>query len=117
MKEILQTLQKIVTEVLNGRKESALNEGEVIDLLSNLNKGGARTQLEVLRSRVEGRYLTSEKAFLVASSFSDTFDKMEATLFLQSHLVDQNKFSRILETFESDEERQNIWHRIYVKLY
>ena len=117
MKEILQSLQKIVTEVLNGRKERALNEGEVIDLLSNLNKGGARSQLEVLRSRVEGRYLTSEKAFLVASCITNDFDKMEATLFLQSHLIDQNKFSRILETFESEEERQNVWHRIYTKLY
>ena len=53
----------------------------------------------------------------MTSSFSDTFDKMEATLFLQSHLVDQNKFSRILEAFESDEEVRNIWHRIYTKLY
>lgn len=116
--EILSCLQNIVSEVLRTRKERALNETEVCSLLSSLNRQcGTESQLEVLKSRVEGRFLTSEKAFLVASSFSDTFDKMEATLFLQSHLVDQNKFSRILETFESDEERQNIWHRIYVKLY
>ncbi|UPQ98230.1 DUF4476 domain-containing protein [Chloropicon primus] len=117
--EILSCLQQIVSQVLSTRKEQALNETEVIDLLSSLNKQNGSSdmsQLEVLKSQVEGRYLTSEKAFLVASSFSDTFDKMEATLFLQSHLVDQNKFSKILETFES-EERQNIWHRIYVKLY
>lgn len=82
--EILSCLQNIVSQVLRNRKERALNETEVIDLLSTLNKQiGTKSQLSVLKSRVEGRFLTSEKAFLVASSFSDTFDKMEATLFLQ----------------------------------
>ena len=116
---ILKCLQQIVKQVLTSRKERALSETEVIDLLSAMRaaKTGSKSQLDVLKTRVSGRYLTSDKAFLVTSSFSDTFDKMEATLFLQSHLVDQNKFSRILEAFESDEEVRNIWHRIYTKLY
>ena len=121
--EILKTLHGIVSEVLLGRKENALNEEEVIGLLTSLNnKVGLQkeSQLDILKGLLDGdrrRYLTSEKAFLVASSFSDTFDKMEATLFLQSHLIDQNKFSRVLESFESEEERQNVWHRVYNKLY
>lgn len=88
-------------------------------MLASLNRkaGPKASQLDILKGRLDGCYLTSEKAFLVASSFSDTFDKMEATLFLQSHLIDQNKFSRVLESFESEEERQNVWHRVYTKLY
>ena len=94
-----------------------MNESEISDLLSNLNRVSSSSQLSVLKSRLDGRFLNSEKAFLAASCFNDTFDKMEATLYLQSHLIDQNKFSWVLETFKSEEERQNVWHRIYVKLY
>ena len=53
---ILKCLQQIVKQVLTSRKERALSETEVIDLLSAMRaaKTGSKSQLDVLKTRVSG---------------------------------------------------------------
>ena len=95
-------------------QDASLSEVEILNLINQLKQSQGTSQLNTLKARLKDKFVTSGNVHDIVYTFTDQFDKMDALLFLQSHLMDQNKFPKVLQdVLESEEDRQNVWHRIY----
>lgn len=113
--EVLQAVQKLVSGLLQERRELALPHSEVAEVKERLQNSDDK--LRILRDGIEGRFISSDQAFELMTTFTDAFDKMDAIVFLNTCLVDQARFWKVLEVLEDERDRQNVWHRMFCKVY
>ena len=45
-------------------------------------------------------------------TLDNEFDKVDVAVALHGRLVDQTAFTRVLDTLECTEDRENVWHRV-----
>ncbi|KXZ52939.1 hypothetical protein GPECTOR_8g314 [Gonium pectorale] len=116
LEPLLTQIQTVIESILTDRKKLAIPAEKFAEVLQELQvavSSGGSTPLDALQ-----RHLTSEYYFWsaqgrqVLAAIPSAFDKIEVAVLLHGRLIDQNRFSHILETLESQADRDNVWHRI-----
>jgi len=112
VEELLQHIQVIIDAILEERRKSAISDEAFDNLIEQLKESDAGNQLDLIKAAVDTNTFTSDQVREVLDVLSTTFDKVEAATVLHSKLIDQNRFSHVLESLDCHTDRENVWHRI-----
>ncbi|PNW78330.1 hypothetical protein CHLRE_09g401650v5 [Chlamydomonas reinhardtii] len=115
--QLLEHIQSVIDTILTDRKSLAIPPERFTELLVEMqtygNGGSVRSPLELLsRQYCSEYYFWSEQGRQLIDAIPSSFDKVEVSVLLHGRLIDQNRFSFMLEGLESQADRDNVWHRI-----
>ncbi|GAX80847.1 hypothetical protein CEUSTIGMA_g8282.t1 [Chlamydomonas eustigma] len=110
--DLLQHIQGIIDDILAERRKSAITDEAFDRLIEELKESDAATQLDLIKAAMTSSTFTSDQGREVLDVLPTTFDKVEAATVLHSKLIDQNRFSHVLESLDCHTDRENVWHRI-----
>ncbi|EFJ51670.1 hypothetical protein VOLCADRAFT_87345 [Volvox carteri f. nagariensis] len=120
--DLLGHIQIVIDSILAERKSLAIPADRFADLLGELealpsSPAPAFTSPgELLSSHYTAEfYFWSDQGRQLIDAIPSSFDKLEAAVLLHGRLIDQNRFSFVLEGLESQADRDNVWHRISVQ--
>ncbi|GFR52966.1 hypothetical protein Agub_g15643, partial [Astrephomene gubernaculifera] len=110
-------IQTVIDAILADRKRLVIPEERFLQLLHEFKVccgSGGSPQSLLLRggSGCSERYFWSEQGRQLLDLIPSSFDKVEVAVLLHGRLIDQNRFSYMLEGLESPSDRDNVWHRI-----
>ncbi|KAG1673259.1 hypothetical protein FOA52_002539 [Chlamydomonas sp. UWO 241] len=110
---LLACIQKIIEAILAERRKSAISDEAFEALLSDVKASSDSTrQLDKLRQAVQAYTFTSDQGRKLLQQLPTAFDVVEAATVLHPRLIDQNRFSNMLEVLDCQTDRDNVWHRI-----
>eukprot|EP00195_Chlamydomonas_chlamydogama_P007852 CAMPEP_0202893312 /NCGR_PEP_ID=MMETSP1392-20130828/2916_1 /ASSEMBLY_ACC=CAM_ASM_000868 /TAXON_ID=225041 /ORGANISM="Chlamydomonas chlamydogama, Strain SAG 11-48b" /LENGTH=217 /DNA_ID=CAMNT_0049577599 /DNA_START=146 /DNA_END=796 /DNA_ORIENTATION=- len=106
---LLQHIQHIIDEILQERKSSAISDESFEELLGRVRGSDPSMHLELVRTAAKMNFFTSEQGRSILELLATGFDKVEVATLLHGRLIDQNRFSLMLEALDCGEDRDNVW--------
>ncbi|KAG2494568.1 hypothetical protein HYH03_007334 [Edaphochlamys debaryana] len=113
---LLEHIQTLIDAILAERKSQAIPVELFAELLREVQNGprSSLTPVDLLQQRqyCDKYYFWAEQGRQLVDALPSSFDKIEVAVLLHGRLIDQNRFSYMLEGLESQADRDNVWHRI-----
>ncbi|GLC45917.1 hypothetical protein PLESTF_000712100 [Pleodorina starrii] len=122
MTELLGHIQVVIDAILAERKALAIAAERFNDLLTELQalpsspSPAFSSPVDLISSHYTSEYyFWADQGRQLLDAVPSSFDKVEVAVLLHGRLIDQNRFSYVLEGLESQPDRDNVWHRITVQ--
>ncbi|GLI66393.1 hypothetical protein VaNZ11_010185 [Volvox africanus] len=121
MADLLTHIQIVIDSILSERKSLAIPPDSFNNLLAELEAltstpSPISSPLELLSAPDTSEYyFWADQGRQLIDSIPSSFDKVEMAVLLHGRLIDQNRFSYVLEGLETQADRDNVWHRITVQ--
>ncbi|XRB02535.1 DUF4476 domain-containing protein [Pycnococcus provasolii] len=109
---LLDTIHGSVQDILQERLSKAMGEEQFKQFLTSFENTILDEQLPLLRETTQTNYFSSEQAYQVVCKVKDVFSRVDAAVLFHKAITDQTRYSRILDAFDDDLERQNVWQRV-----
>mmetsp|Transcript_11304 Transcript_11304/g.13350 ORF Transcript_11304/g.13350 Transcript_11304/m.13350 type:complete len:234 (-) Transcript_11304:228-929(-) len=110
--DLIAFIHTTIDRILEDRKNAAMSEADFETLFNKLQECESPDRLPQLETATQLNYFTAVQGSKLVTTLDSTFDKVEAAVLLQFALVDQNHFSTVLKSLESQEDRDNVLHRV-----
>jgi len=114
---VLDEIQTIIDDILKGRRNQAMDDitfcHMMDDIRGSINNGSvaAFSPSSILASTAP-TFLWADQGRILLESLSDSFERVEAAVQLHQRLIDQNRFTWMIDALDCQADRDNVWHRV-----